>query len=492
MREQAHPQIGRYTLYGKIAAGGMASVHFGRLLGGAGFSRTVAIKRLHAHMAGEPEFASTLIDEARLVARIHHPNVVPTLDVVAAEGELLVVMEYVRGESLGRLLKAGVERGLRIPLPIASAIALGALSGLHAAHEATSDQGIALGIVHRDVSPQNILVGVDGVARIIDFGVAKAAGRLQTTREGELKGKMGYMSPEQLDERPATPASDVYALSIVLWEMLANKRLFVAATEAAVFGKALAGAKEPPSRHAPDLPAGLDALVMKGLARDPGDRFVSAKAMAEALVRVVSPALAMEVGAWVEQIAGDGLARRAAELAEIESSSGMTVPPSRGEGGEALASAPESGRRPADDIPTITSKSSSLSLKTSTPAGVPRSLLSWRLVALFAVLGLAGVGALQWRGSSPALHATAGPASAPPSASPPPLPAEPTARAAAQGSAASAPSASAAAASPPSATVVRRTPEPQPPLRASRPSSAQKPAASAGKGPTDTVEASGF
>src|SRR5580700_4657373 len=164
--------IGRYAIFGKIASGGMASVHFGRLLGAAGFSRTVAIKRLHPHLADEPEFLSTLIDEARLAARIHHPNVVPTLDVESAEGELLVVMEYVRGESLARLLRAESARGRRLPLSIASAIVIGALHGLHAAHEATSDRGAPLGIVHRDVSPHNILVGVDGMARVIDFGVA--------------------------------------------------------------------------------------------------------------------------------------------------------------------------------------------------------------------------------------------------------------------------------------------------------------------------------
>src|SRR5271170_3651744 len=133
----ASPQvIGRYAIYGKIASGGMASVHFGRLLGAAGFSRTVAIKRLHPHLAEDPQFLSTMIDEARLAARIHHPNVVPTLDVVATGGELLVVMEYVRGESLSRLLKAETVRGQRIPLPIVSAIVVGALHGLHAAHEA--------------------------------------------------------------------------------------------------------------------------------------------------------------------------------------------------------------------------------------------------------------------------------------------------------------------------------------------------------------------
>src|SRR5271170_1455926 len=163
---------GRYTIYGKIASGGMASVHFGRQRGGEGFARTVAIKRLHPHLAEDPAFRATLIDEARMAARIHHPNVVPTLDVVTAGGELLVVMEYVRGESLARLLKIERARSRRVPLSIVSAIATGALHGLHAAHEATSDTGAPLDIVHRDVSPQNLLVGVDGLARLIDFGVA--------------------------------------------------------------------------------------------------------------------------------------------------------------------------------------------------------------------------------------------------------------------------------------------------------------------------------
>ena len=145
----ASPQvIGRYALYGKIASGGMATVHFGRVTGAAGFARTVAVKRLHPHLADDPEFLATMIDEARLAARIHHPNVVPTLDVVAQDGELLVVMEYVRGESLARLLRAESARGRRVPLPVASAIVIGALHGLHAAHQATNDRGVPLGIVH--------------------------------------------------------------------------------------------------------------------------------------------------------------------------------------------------------------------------------------------------------------------------------------------------------------------------------------------------------
>jgi eukaryotic-like serine/threonine-protein kinase len=317
--------VGRYTIYGKIASGGMASVHFARVRGGEGFAPTVAVKRLHPHLAEDPDFRATLIDEARMAARIHHPNVVPTLDVFSEEGEVLVVMEYVRGESLARLLRPSVGRK-PMPLSIASAIAVGALSGLHAAHEAKSDRGVPLGIVHRDVSPQNILVGADGLARVIDFGVAKAAGRLQITRDGAIKGKRAYMAPEQIGGGSVTPLADVYAMGVLLWEMLAAKRLFSGESEPALIASVLAGAQEPPSRHAPELPPALDALVMKALALEPIARFASAEEMAEALVGIVPPALSIEVGRWVEESAGAALADRTTQLAEIEGSGGGETP----------------------------------------------------------------------------------------------------------------------------------------------------------------------
>ena len=183
--------MGRYAIYDAIASGGMARVHLGRLLGPAGFGRTVAIKRLHAQFAENPDFVTMFLDEARLASRVRHPNVVPTLDVVAAEGELLLVMEYVHGEPLSRLLRTLSPRRERIPLRTTCAIVSSLLHGLHAAHEAKNEAGQDLGLVHRDVSPQNVLVGLDGVVRVADFGVAKAVVKAHTTREGELKGKFG-------------------------------------------------------------------------------------------------------------------------------------------------------------------------------------------------------------------------------------------------------------------------------------------------------------
>src|SRR5689334_18826919 len=159
----------------------MATVHLGRLLGPVGFSRTVAIKRLHSQFASDPTFVSMFVDEARLAARIRHPNVVPTLDVATLGGELLLVMEYVPGESLSGLMRTVFEAGERIPPPVTAAIVCGVLEGLHAAHEARTEDGEPLDIVHRDVSPSNVLVGTDGIARVLDFGIAKAAFRVQTT-----------------------------------------------------------------------------------------------------------------------------------------------------------------------------------------------------------------------------------------------------------------------------------------------------------------------
>ncbi|MBI4704792.1 MAG: serine/threonine protein kinase [Deltaproteobacteria bacterium] len=218
--------IGRFALYADIAHGGMATVHIGRLLGPVGFSRTVAIKRLHAQFARDPEFVSMFLDEARLAARIQHPNVVPVIDVVALEGELFLVMDYVHGESLARLLGLLHKAGQAVPTRIAVSLLAGALHGLHAAHEARTERGAPLNIVHRDISPQNILVGVDGAARVVDFGIAKAAGRLQSTRDGQLKGKIMYMAPEQVGLGQVDRRTDVYAASVVLWEALAGRKLF--------------------------------------------------------------------------------------------------------------------------------------------------------------------------------------------------------------------------------------------------------------------------
>jgi serine/threonine-protein kinase len=313
--------IGRYRLYDPIASGGMATVYFGRLLGPVGFSRTVAIKRLHPQFASNPDFVSMFLDEARLAGRIRHPNVVPTLDIVALADELFLVMEYVQGEPLGSLVNTATRAGKKMPIAYAVAIAAAALRGLHAAHDATDELGQPLGIVHRDISPQNILVGVDGVSRVLDFGVAKAAGRLQISREGQLKGKMAYMPPEQIRSEAIDRRADVYAMGAVLWECLTARRLFPAENDVAALAKVLEGSVALPSHHVPEIPSALDAIVMRALSRKPADRFDSARDMARALEAAVPLVAVAEIGEWVETMAAAQLGVRAQMVSRIESDS---------------------------------------------------------------------------------------------------------------------------------------------------------------------------
>jgi len=313
--------LGRYSVYAPIASGGMATVHLGRLAGPAGFARTVAIKRLHTQFAQDPEFVAMFLDEARVAARIRHPNVVPTLDVVAKENELFLVMEYVEGDSISRLTRAVKAREENIPIPILAAAMSSVLHGLHAAHEARTEQGEPLGIVHRDVSPQNIIIGRDGISRIFDFGVAKAVGRLQTTREGQIKGKLGYMAPELFQGARATRQVDIYGAAVVLWEVLTSTRLFAGDHEADVMGRILRGEVPAPTRKDEVIPPALVALVKRGLDLDPTRRFPTARDMALALEAAVPLAIPSAIGTWVEEVAGDILAQRAARVAEIESDS---------------------------------------------------------------------------------------------------------------------------------------------------------------------------
>jgi eukaryotic-like serine/threonine-protein kinase len=326
----------KYALYDEFSVGGMASVHLGRVVGAAGFARTVAVKRLHAHFAKDPDFVAMFLDEARIAARVQHPNVVATLDVADIGGEVFLVMEYVHGESVSQLLRSARERRDAVPIDVAVSVLTGVLHGLHAAHEARSEAGEPLMIVHRDVSPQNILVGKDGVARVFDFGIAKAVGQHHATREGQLKGKLPYMAPEQLRAQTLDRRADVYAAGVVLWELLTGRRLFDADNEGAIVGQVLNMEVTPPGKVARGVPAALDEAVLTALSRDPARRFATARRMAMAVEAASPPAGAVKVGDWVEELASQALERRAARIARIEA--GET--PERVEGADAEASEP--------------------------------------------------------------------------------------------------------------------------------------------------------
>ncbi|MRG96863.1 serine/threonine-protein kinase [Polyangium spumosum] len=310
--------VGRYRVYDEIAAGGMATVHLGRLVGDEGFSRTVAIKRLHPWHARVPEVVTMFTDEARIAARIRHPNVVGTLDVVSQEGEVFLVMEYVHGEPLSRLISAASKRKQKIPPRIVAAVLASALRGLHAAHEAKDTRGEPLGVVHRDVSPQNVLVGADGVSRVLDFGIARAAGRAHVTSDHTIKGKLAYMSPEQLRGEVLDRRADVYAAGVVLWEALTCRRLYAGASEDLALVRLLEAEVEAPSKRVADLPPSFDEVTLRALRRDADARFATALEMAVALEACGPLATPSEIAAWVEELSGDTLAERARLMQAIE------------------------------------------------------------------------------------------------------------------------------------------------------------------------------
>jgi serine/threonine-protein kinase len=321
-------EVGRYTIYGEIASGGMATVHIGKMAGAGGFARTVAVKQLHPQFAGDAGFVAMFLDEAWLAARIHHPNVVQTVDVVSEGGQLFLVMDYVHGESLSRIWKMLREKNELAPTAVTASILAGVLHGLHAAHEAKDDNGKPLNIVHRDVSPQNVMVGADGVARILDFGVAKAAVRLQTTQEGQIKGKLAYMAPELLEHGEVTRLADVYAVGVMLWEGLTGKRLFEAPTEGQLLHRVLFAQIDPPSAVA-KVPPELDALVLRALEKDPTKRFQSARDMALALERVAEIARASQVSEWLEKVAKPLLEERSKRISALQSDAKAPPAPKR-------------------------------------------------------------------------------------------------------------------------------------------------------------------
>ena len=296
-------RLGRYEIIGELGTGGMATVYEGRALSVGGFARRVAIKYLHPHLLRDEQFVQMFMDEGRLAAGIHHPNVVAVVDLVLEPQCMYMVSEYVEGDQLLALFKTAREAKTRIPAPIAVRIALDMLAGLHAAHELVGDDGTPLRIVHRDVSPHNVLVGADGITRITDFGIAKAEERISTTRDGIVKGKLSYMAPEQPDDLPVDRRADLFSAATVLWECLTSQRLFPGRSDREVL-EALLRKPIPRVRDiVPELPVDLDEVLVKALARDPDERFDTAAEFAEALevgAHDIGIATPREVARYVE------------------------------------------------------------------------------------------------------------------------------------------------------------------------------------------------
>ena len=304
----------RYRIVSRIANGGMGSVYMAAQHGAAGFRRIVAIKRGFPHLLEDPSFRKLLASEARLASLVRHPNVVAVSDVEEADGELSIVMEYVEGVSLAELLRGDVQ----LPLYLALRIILDAAEGLDAIHRCTTESGRPLGLVHRDISPQNILVGVDGVARIADFGIAQTYDS-GSTGSGMLRGKPAYMAPEYVETSVAAPGCDVFALAVIVWESLAGRRLFRAGTDIETINRVRACVVPPPSTFNRAIAPELDAVVLRALAYEPRLRYPSAIAFAQGLA-AAGPVLPLkartDLGRIVRAVAGPVLAQRRASLSE--------------------------------------------------------------------------------------------------------------------------------------------------------------------------------
>ncbi|MEJ7728587.1 MAG: protein kinase [Polyangiaceae bacterium] len=321
---------GEYEMHGELARGGMAVVHIGRAVRGPAAGKLVAVKQLDSKLASKAAFIAMFLDEARLAMRIRHRNVAATLDVLESGGELFQVLEYIPGESLARIACCAKLQCKRIPLGVVSAIICDALRGLDCAHH-TRRGDEALGVVHRDISPQNIIVGADGVARILDFGVAKSAHRVHWTPYGSVSGKVAYIAPEQLRCVAVTARADLYSLGVVLWELLTGDKLRSGRSATAVLHEALR-AVPPPSSRAPTLDPDVDAVLARACAIDPLERYASAARMETTLAAALSPATPEEVAEFVKDVSGPALAARQrlvrdSGLEERENGVVATLPP---------------------------------------------------------------------------------------------------------------------------------------------------------------------
>jgi len=279
----APARIGRYEVVGHLATGGMAQIYLARQSGLGSFERHVVLKTILAERATDQRFITMFLDEAKLAATLNHHNIAQVYEVDQADGAYFMAMEYVHGENARAILETTLRRGWTIPLELAVMIVSGAAAGLHHAHERKGKNGAPLNIVHRDVSPANIMVGFDGSVKVLDFGIAKAEERATKTVGGTIKGKYGYMSPEQCKGKPIDRRSDIFALGIVLYELTTLRRAFKGNDDFETMKRIVAGDVVRPTVAVPGYPPELEAIVLTAMATDPSARFQTAQELVEAL-----------------------------------------------------------------------------------------------------------------------------------------------------------------------------------------------------------------
>ncbi|HEY4122168.1 MAG TPA: serine/threonine-protein kinase, partial [Byssovorax sp.] len=352
--------LGRYRVVDEIGRGGMASVHLARVDGPGGFQKWVAIKRIHPHLVENDQLVDMFLDEARMAAGISHPNVAQVFDIGKDDKTYWIAMEYLHGEPVRELQRAGEEKKAAVlPPELVARIIADAAEGLHAAHELRGKTGELLGLVHRDVSPHNLFVTYDGYTKVVDFGIAKATGRLASTHAGELKGKMAYMAPEQLRSQDLDRRTDVFALGVVLWELTTNRRLFRRDSDLETLERVQACEVPRPSELVPGYPPELEQIALKALARDKAHRFDTARAFSRALEQFLHRRALVGFEEIAEVMRGtfaDRLAKRNKHLDWAAESTSTSTPEPR----PAL---------PSEDVATLDAETSS---RPSLGGGAPR------------------------------------------------------------------------------------------------------------------------
>ena len=314
---RAAPQLetlGRYQLTSQIASGGMATVFLAMMEGPGGFEKVVALKRIHPHLAEEPDFVDMFLDEARIASRIHHSNVCQVFDFGEADGTFYIAMEFLLGESLARIMKTVRKSQSEYDNPahimLGVKVVADACEGLHAAHELKGRDGKDLDVVHRDVSPQNLFVTYDGNVKVVDFGIASASDRVHHTAAGQVKGKFSYMAPEQSRGKKIDRRADVWALGVVLWELLTLRRLFRRETTVETLTAMLNDDVPPPSTYNPNVPPELDRICRRALERDRDQRYASARDFGRDLVRFAGstgqPAGMVDLAEWMDRLFPEG------------------------------------------------------------------------------------------------------------------------------------------------------------------------------------------
>jgi serine/threonine-protein kinase len=310
--------LGRYRVVDEIGVGGMASVHLARVDGPGGFQKWIAIKRIHPHLVEDDTFVNMFLDEARVAARISHPNVATVFELGRHENTYWIAMEYLHGEPVREIMRRTLEVGAPMPPEIACRVIADAAEGLHAAHELLGNDGEKLGLVHRDVTPHNLFVTYDGNTKVVDFGIAKFSSRMASTRAGTLKGKLAYMSPEQVAGHPIDRRTDVFALGVVLWELTTGQRLFRMDNDLDTLAKVQECRVPLPSTLVAGYPSDLEAVALKALAKDPAQRYRTARELSRALQSLLMRrglfVASDELAAYMASVFGDRIERREAHL----------------------------------------------------------------------------------------------------------------------------------------------------------------------------------